>query len=195
MLFPNNTLQFNTISSINTAQRPPTLEGVAEVSKKYKKRFDFYPALLWIMSSAKATALPRNVHITSDASSFHYGTIANKGNRCAPLPPPLHRRAACPHTLQIFARAAALGRLSAHDAASFGARGLLPPVLDEGILIFGDDSTAYSPQHGLRTVGAGPQSLWNPDISANDWLLHVNPMPFVCRSPLPHKRTRRRPQA
>jgi hypothetical protein len=28
-------------------------------------------------------------------------------------------------------------------------------------------------QHGLRTVVAGPQSLWNPDIGANDWLLQV----------------------
>lgn len=31
----------------------------------------------------------------------------------------------------------------------------------------------YISQHGFRTFFAGPQSLWNPDISANDWLMQV----------------------
>lgn len=81
MLFPNNTLQFNTIVSVNTGARALSLEGVAHASSKYKKRTDFYPALMWILSSAKSLALLHNVDITVDASLFTYGTLANKGNR------------------------------------------------------------------------------------------------------------------
>jgi hypothetical protein len=81
MLFPNNTLQFNTIVSINSGARPLSLEGVAQVSSKYKKRTDFYPAFMWILSSAKSLALLNNIDITIDASLFTYGTLANRGNR------------------------------------------------------------------------------------------------------------------
>jgi len=34
-------------------------------------------------------------------------------------------------------------------------------------------AAAHAWQHGLRTVYAGPQALWNADISANDWLMQV----------------------
>ena len=41
---------------------------------------------------------------------------------------------------------------------------------------------AHISQHGLRTFFAGPQSLWNPDISANDWLMQVSvSRSFRCR--------------
>ena len=81
MLFPNNTLQFNIIVSVNTGARALSLEGVAHASSKYKKRTDFYPALMWILSSAKSLALLANIDITIDAAHFTYGTLANKGNR------------------------------------------------------------------------------------------------------------------
>jgi hypothetical protein len=85
MFFPNNTLQFNTIVSINSGARPLHLEEVAEVSSKYKKRTDFYHSLTWIMSSVKSLPLLNNIDITIEAGLFSYGTLANKGNRC-PMP-------------------------------------------------------------------------------------------------------------
>jgi hypothetical protein len=80
---PNITLQFNASVSINTGQRPSFSAGVAEVSSKYNKRLDCYPALLWIMSSAKSLSLLNNIRITRNASLFTYGTLANKRNRCS----------------------------------------------------------------------------------------------------------------
>jgi hypothetical protein len=41
------------------------------------------------------------------------------------------------------------------------------------VLLSPQCKTAHILQHGFRTVFSGPQSLWNADMSANDWLLQV----------------------
>jgi hypothetical protein len=179
MFFPNNTLQFNTIISINTGARSMSLEGVAETSSKYKKRTDFYPALMWILSSAKALPLLSNVDITVNASSFTYGTLSNKGNRysCTCLLPA--------YTLHALISVTHFPRFAVAPSPSGGYQQLvrhLAGLVDcchpywmkvQADLICLFVNSSHSSQHGFRTLYAGPQSLWNPDVSANDWLMQV----------------------
>jgi hypothetical protein len=103
-----------------------------------------------------------------------------------PPPPPF-----IPCLPQIFGGAPPLRRLSRHDQAPPRPRRLLPPVLDAGAhrpallpprCLLCVNPLAHISQHGLRTFFAGPQSLWNPDISANDWLMQVRASrSFRCR--------------
>ena len=118
MFFPNNTLQFNTIVSINPGARPLSLEGVVDASLKYKKRTDFYPALMWIMSSAKSLPLLNNVDITIDPSLFTYGTLSNKGNRCVPAITRVHLLKLSAASLLPPAPLAAIRRWSITSPAS-----------------------------------------------------------------------------
>jgi hypothetical protein len=93
------------------------------------------------------------------------------------IPPPPF----IPCVPQIFGRAAPLRRLSRLGQAPPRPHRLLPPVLDAGASCPRGAAAAapsaksliYISQHGFRTFFAGPQSLWNPDISANDWLMQV----------------------
>ena len=182
MFFPNNTLQFNTIVSINPGARPLSLEGVADASLKYKKRTDFYPALMWIMSSAKSLPLLNNVDITMDPSLFSYGTLSNKGNR----------HGTCYHARL---HSEAQRRFSADSRPSGGyptmvhhLAGLIhcchPYWLKVSLAAALLAAHSHPSKHGFRTLDAGPNSLWNPDIRANDWLLQVGSSPPSPPSPL-----------
>ena len=177
MFFPNNTLQFNTIVSINTGARPLSLEGVAEASSKYKKRTDFYHSLTWILSSVKSLPLLNNIDITIEASLFTYGTLANKGNRCtsAAAPAPCALGAFPTQFAQIRGCIPPIRWVwGCCGPAPAGTRRLLSSVLDAGEFVFVfAAAAAHGSQHGFRTVHAGPQALWNADISANDWLMQV----------------------